>query len=48
MNQKRRQIESCLLDQQRIIQTQNHIFWIMQLSKNILEDDEQHFQRIIA
>jgi len=41
-------MESCFPDQQEIIKTQSHVFWIMQFTRNIPEDDEQHFQKIIT
>ena len=40
MDQRRWQIESSILNKQRIIQIQDNIFWIMQLTRNILEDDK--------
>ena len=36
-------MESCFPDQQGIIQTQSHVFWIIQFTRNIPEDDEQYF-----
>ena len=35
-------------DKQRIIQATSDIFWIMQFTRNILKDDEQHFPRITS
>ena len=39
-------MEDCFLNQQEIIQTESHVFWIMQFTRNILKDDKQHFIRI--
>jgi len=36
-------MESCFPGKQKIIQTQSHVFQIIQLTKNILEDDGQYF-----
>ena len=36
-------MESCVLNQQGIIQATRHVFWIVQFARNISEDDEQHF-----
>ena len=46
MDQGRRQIESHLLDKQRSIQTTSHVFWTMQLARNIPKNDEQYIQGI--
>ena len=44
-NQRRRQVESCILNQQRTIQTTSHVFQTMQLAGNISMNDEQYFPR---
>ena len=41
MNQRGRQMEGCILNQQGIIQTTSNIFWTMQLARNLSKDDEQ-------
>ena len=40
MNQGRRQIESCIPNKQRTIRTTIYVFWAMQLTGNVLKDDE--------
>jgi len=39
-------MESGFLDKQRIIQASSHILWIMQLTKDVLKDDEQYILRV--
>ena len=39
-------MESSFPDKQRIVQTASNVFWIMQLTRDISEDDEQHLLRI--
>ena len=39
-------MEGRIFNKQRIIQTTGHVFWAMQFTRKILEDDEQHFPRI--
>ena len=41
-------MESCILNQQRIIQTPSYVLWTMQFARDILEDDEQHFPRVTS
>ena len=38
-------MESCILNQQGIIQATSYVFWVMQFTRNIPKDDEQHFLR---
>ena len=47
-NQGRRWIESYLLDKQRPIQTASHVLWIIQFTRNISKNNEQHIQRITS
>jgi len=39
-------MESSFPDKQRIVQTASNVFWIMQLIRDVSEDDEQHLLRI--
>ena len=36
-------MEGYIFNKQRIIQTMSHVFWAMQLTRNISKNDEQHF-----
>ena len=38
-------MESCIINQQGIIQATSYVFWVMQFTRNIPKDDEQHFLR---
>ena len=40
LDQRRRRMESCIPDQQRIIQTTSHVFWTMQFAGNVSMNDE--------
>ena len=46
MNQGRKQIESCILNQQWVIQATGHIFQVMQFTGNIPKNDEQYLPRV--
>ena len=39
-------MESCILNQQRIIQTPSYILRTMQFVRDIPENDEQYFPRV--
>ena len=39
-------MEGCIFNEQRIIQTTDHVFWAIQFTRNIPEDDEQYFLEI--
>ena len=41
-------MESSFFDEQRIIQATSDVFWVMQLTRNILKDNEQYFLRITS
>ena len=38
-------MESCIPNQQRIIRTTSHVFWAMQLTRNVSTNDEQYLPR---
>ena len=44
-NQRRRQMKSCIPNQQRAIQTTGHVFQIMQFVRNISKNDKQYILR---
>jgi len=48
MNQKRRQIEDCILNKQGIIQITSYVLWTVQFTRNIPEDDEQYLLRVTS
>ena len=41
-------IESSIINEQRTIQTQSDVFWVIQLIRNISKDNEQYILRIIT
>jgi len=41
-------MESGFLDKQRIIWASSYILWIMQLTKDVLKDDEQYILRVTS
>ena len=41
-------MKSSILDEQRAIQTQSDVFWIMQIARNISKDDEQYIPEAIT
>ena len=41
-------MESCILNQQGVIQATSHVFWVMQLTGNIPKDDEQYIPRVTS
>ena len=45
MNQKGRQMEGCIPDQQRIVQTSSDVLWTVQFTGNFSTDDEQYLLR---
>ena len=45
MNQERRWIEDSIFNKQWAIWTKSDIFQVMQLTRNVPKDDEQHIQR---
>ena len=45
MNQRERQMEGCIPDQQRIVQISSDILWTVQFTGNFSMDDEQYLSR---
>ena len=41
-------IENSIINEQRTIQTQSDVFWVIQLIRNISKDNEQYILRIIT
>jgi len=39
-------MESCILNQQRVIQATSYVFWVMQFTGNIPENDKQYLPRV--
>ena len=39
-------MKGCIFNEQRIIQTTGYVFWAIQLTRNILENDEQYFPEV--
>ena len=47
LDQRRRQMESCIPDQHRAIQTTSHVFWTMQFARNVSMNDKQYIPRTV-
>ena len=41
-------MKSYVFNQQRVIQTTGHIFWVMQFTRDIPENDEQYLPRVTS
>ena len=39
-------MESCLLNEQKLVWTTSHVLWIIQLDRDILKNDKQYIQGI--